>query len=127
MNQDSLNYVVVITGPAYGTQSASCAYQFCQSLLQHSPHKLKSIFFYADGIYNANSFTNPANDEFDLVNAWQILAKQYDVQLAVCIAAAQRRGVIDEPPSHNIATGFQLVGLGELSESIAQSDRVMQF
>jgi len=121
-----LNYTVVVMGPAYGTQAAYCAYQFCQSLL-NSNHTLNSIFFYADGVYNANGFTNPANDEFDLVNAWQTLAKTYHVKLALCIAAAQRRGVIQESTSDNIAAQFELVGLGELSESIAQSDRVIQF
>lgn len=114
-------------GPAYGTQSSYCAYQFCHSLLSHSKHKLTSIFFYADGIYNANSLTNPANDEFDLVNAWQRLAKEYQVKLSVCIAAAQRRGVEDNGQMNNVATQFELVGLGELSESISQSERVIQF
>lgn len=113
-------------GPAYGTQSAYCAYQFCQSLL-NSNHTLNSIFFYADGVYNANGFTNPANDEFDIVNAWQTLAKTHHVKLALCIAAAQRRGVIQESTTDNIAPHFELVGLGELSESIVQSDRVIQF
>jgi len=113
-------------GPAYGTQASYCAYQFCLSLLR-SGHKLQSIFFYADGTYNANVFTSPANDEFDIVNAWQILAKEYQVKLLVCIAAAQRRGIVNEELTCNIAVGFELVGLGELSENVSQSDRVIQF
>jgi len=113
-------------GPAYGTQASFCAYQFCLSLL-NSAHKVQSIFFYADGTYNANTFTNPANDEFNIVNAWQTLAKRHQLKLSVCIAAAQRRGIVSEELNHNIATGFELVGLGELSENILQSDRVIQF
>ncbi|WVD71408.1 sulfurtransferase complex subunit TusD [Orbus wheelerorum] len=126
MNISVLNYTIIIMGPAYGTQASFCAYQFCLSLL-NSNHQLQSIFFYADGTYNANNFTNPANDEFDIVNAWQKLAQKYQLKLSVCIAAAQRRGIVNEELNHNIAAGFELVGLGELSEKVSQSDRVIQF
>lgn len=110
-------------GPVYGTQSAYCAYQFASTLLSQSQHTIKTIFFYADGVYNGNALTDPANDEFDLVRAWQELAKKYSVKLAICIAAAQRRGVLES----NLAEGFELTGLGELSESIATTDRLIQF
>lgn len=126
MSINVLTYTIIITGPAYGTQASFCAYQFCQTLLT-TQHSIKSVFFYADGVYNANNFTNPANDEFDIVDAWQILAKQHQMSLSVCIAAAQRRGVVQELSENNIAQGFNLVGLGDLSEAINQSDRVIQF
>lgn len=113
----------MVTGPVYGTQSAYCAYQFASTLLLNSPHTITTIFFYSDGVYNANQYTDPANDEFDLVRAWPILAKNYSVKLAVCIAAAQRRGIITK----NLANYFELAGLGELSESVATADRVIQF
>ncbi len=110
-------------GPAYGTQSAYCAYQFAQTLLSRTSHTIKNIFFYADGIYNGNRFTDPASDEFDLVTAWQTLAKEYSLTLTICVAAAQRRGIIEK----NLADNFQLTGLGELSVSIAETDRTIQF
>nr|WP_218056484.1 sulfurtransferase complex subunit TusD [Gilliamella apicola] len=120
---DSLSYTLVVMGPAYGAQSAYCAYQFAQVLLSQTPHTIKNIFFYADGVYNGNSYTDPANDEFDLISAWQELAKTYPLTLTVCVAAAQRRGVI----KNNLADYFHLTGLGELSESIATTDRTIQF
>ena len=118
-----LDYTLVIMGPAYGTQSAYCAYQFAQTLLSSSNHSIANIFFYADGVYNANCYSAPANDEFDLVKAWQSLAKQYSLKLTVCVAAAQRRGI----GVNNLAEHFELTGLGELSEAVASSDRVLQF
>jgi tRNA 2-thiouridine synthesizing protein D len=120
---DSLSYTLVVMGPAYGTQSAYCAYQFAQVLLSQTPHTIKNIFFYADGVYNGNSYTDPASDEFDLVSAWQELAKIHTLTLTICVAAAQRRGIIE----NNLANHFQLTGLGELSESIATTDRTIQF
>lgn len=119
----SLKYTLVVLGPAYGTQSAYCAYQFAQALLLNTSHTIKNIFFYADGVYNGNRYTDPANDEFDLVSAWQELAKKYDLPLTICVAASLRRGITEE----NIADYFQLTGLGELTESITLSDRVIQF
>ncbi|NUF49013.1 sulfurtransferase complex subunit TusD [Gilliamella sp. ESL0250] len=120
---DSLSYTLVVMGPAYGTQSAYCAYQFAQVLLSNTPHTIKNIFFYADGVYNGNRYTDPASDEFDLISAWQELSQKHAFTLTVCVAAAQRRGIIE----NNLADHFQLTGLGELSESIAMTDRTIQF
>lgn len=118
-----LNYTIVVTGPVYGTQSAYCAYQFVTTLLTQTSHHIRSIFFYSEGVYNGNYYNDPANDEFDLTQAWQTLNRRYNISLNICIAAGQRRGVTE----NNFAEGFELVGLGQLSESIAESDRVIQF
>lgn len=126
VSDKKLSYTIIVMGPAYGTQASVCAYQFCQSLLNTQHHTIESVFFYSDGVYNANSFTDPANDEFDIVSAWQTLAKQYQIRLAVCISAAQRRGVVYHE-NNNLASGFELVGLGGLSESLSHSDRSIQF
>ncbi|WP_036826258.1 sulfurtransferase complex subunit TusD, partial [Photobacterium sanctipauli] len=69
----SLNYVLVIEGPAYGDQSARTAYQFAEALLGEG-HRLSRVFFYQDGVHNGSALTAPASDEFDLVAAWQSLA-----------------------------------------------------
>ncbi|WP_117085060.1 sulfurtransferase complex subunit TusD, partial [Klebsiella pneumoniae] len=81
-------------GPAYGTQQASSALQFARAVLQEG-HELLSIFFYREGVYNANQLTAPASDEFDLVRAWQALHDEHGVSLHICVAAALRRGITD--------------------------------
>lgn len=128
-----LHYTLVVTGPAYGTQQASSAYQFALALLNKG-HILDSVFFYREGILNANQFTLPADDEFDLVKAWQKLAESHHVALNVCVAAALRRGVIDKQEAgqngfncYNLQQGFTLSGLGSLAEAMLTSDRVIQF
>lgn len=40
----SLSYCLLVTGPAYGTQQASSAYQFAQTLIAMG-HKLNTVFF----------------------------------------------------------------------------------
>ncbi|MBA5204363.1 sulfurtransferase complex subunit TusD [Pectobacterium aroidearum] len=128
-----LSYCLLVTGPAYGTQQASSALQFAQALLAEG-YRLKSVFFYREGVLNANQLTSPANDEFDLVRAWQLLGETHQVALNVCVAAALRRGVTDAQQAAqlnlagaNLQPGFVLSGLGELAQSVLTCDRVIQF
>ncbi|MBU9813541.1 sulfurtransferase complex subunit TusD [Rahnella sp. C60] len=128
-----LRYCLLVTGPAYGTQQASAAYQFALALIS-SGHHLDSVFFYREGVLNGNLLSAPASDEFDLVRAWQRMAADYQVALNVCVAAALRRGVIDETEAHNqghgqtnLQPGFTLTGLGSLAEASLTCDRLVQF
>lgn len=129
----TLSYVLLVTGPAYGTQQASSAYQFATALLA-AGHTLNCVFFYREGVMNANQLTTPANDEFDLVRAWQQLAQQWGTELHVCVSAALRRGIVDQQQasqrglgSANLQPGFHLSGLGSLAEAVLRCDRVIQF
>ncbi|MGL4506812.1 MAG: DsrE family protein, partial [Aeromonas sobria] len=49
----SLNFALLVTGPAYGTQTASTAYRFALSLIEQG-HQLSHLFFYQDGVHNGN-------------------------------------------------------------------------
>lgn len=128
-----MRYALLVTGPAYGTQQASSALQFARALLAEG-HTLISVFFYREGVYNANQLTAPAGDEFDLVRAWQALHQQHGVALHICVAAALRRGVTDEAEAarlglagFNLQPGFSLSGLGALAEASLTCDRMVQF
>ncbi|SUH34518.1 sulfur transfer complex subunit TusD [Salmonella enterica subsp. enterica] len=52
-----MRYAIMVTGPAYGTQQASSALQFAHALLNEG-HELASVFFYREGVYNANLLTS---------------------------------------------------------------------
>ena len=128
-----LTYTLVVNGSVYGSQSARSAYQFAQAVIEQG-HTLVSVFFYQDGVNNGSALTVPANDEFDLVKAWQALANEHNVRLETCVAAALRRGVVsqDEANQHglaqsNLAQGFHQAGLGSLAEAMLVQDRVVQF
>ncbi|MFP1730925.1 sulfurtransferase complex subunit TusD [Lonsdalea quercina] len=128
-----LEYCLLVTGPAYGTQQSSSALQFAQTLLA-AGYRLQSVFFYREGVLNANQLTSPANDEFDIVRAWQHLHEEHQFALNVCVAAALRRGVTDSEQAAqlkldgaNLQPGFSLSGLGELAQSVLTCDRVVQF
>lgn len=125
-----MDYVLAIKSPVYGAQGAFLAYQVAKELLKTN-HTIRQIFFFQEGISNANVFINPANDEINLMEQWQILAKSHNLSLHLCIAAAQRRGVIDKTSSHlnitNLAEHFTLAGLGEFSQAVLQADRLLTF
>lgn len=91
-------------------------------------------FFHREGVLNGNLLSAPASDEFDLVRSWQRMAADHQVALNVCVAAALRRGVIDETEAHNqghgqtnLQPGFHLTGLGSLAEASLTCDRMVQF
>jgi tRNA 2-thiouridine synthesizing protein D len=76
----------------------------------------------------------PPQDDRNLQKVWSELAEQYKIDLVVCIAAAQRRGILDkgEAKRHgkdadNIAPGFRISGLGQLVEAGIVADRLVVF
>ncbi|SFN44322.1 tRNA 2-thiouridine synthesizing protein D [Izhakiella capsodis] len=128
-----MRFSLMVTGPAYGTQQSISALQFARALCT-SEHQLISVFFYREGVYNANRLTAPASDEQHMVRAWQEIHQQYGVRLNICVAAALRRGVLNSEEGReagiegeNLATGFVLSGLGALAEAALNCDRVVQF
>ncbi|HIP76373.1 MAG TPA: sulfurtransferase complex subunit TusD [Psychromonas hadalis] len=126
-------FTIMITGAPYGTQGASSGYLFCKAALEMK-HTLAGVFFYQQGVFNANALTSPASDEVDLPQCWADLAIKHGFPLEVCVSAALRRGVLSEDESkqlglsqHNLKFPFVLSGLGQFAELSAKCDRLVQF
>ena len=92
------------------------------------------MFFYHDGVNNGTRMTTPPQDDRHVVNRWVELAEKYDLDLVICVAAAQRRGIVDEGEAQrngkdgtNIADRFRISGLGQLIEAAIQADRLVVF
>jgi tRNA 2-thiouridine synthesizing protein D len=124
--------VQVNEGP-YHHQASDSAYQFVKAALEKG-HEIFRVFFYHDGVNNATKLTTPPQDDRNVVNRWSELAEQHNVDLVVCVAAAQRRGIVDEgemkrngKDAENIAPGFRISGLGQLIEAGIQSERLVVF
>ena len=124
--------IVVNEGP-YTHQAADSAYQFTKAALAKG-HEIVRVFFYHDGVNNGTRLTTPPQDERNIVKRWSELAQQHKLDLVVCVAAAQRRGIVDrdEAKRHgkdadNIAAGFRISGLGQLIEAGVLADRLVAF
>lgn len=123
-----MKFTLLITAPAFGSQGAHSAYHFCKAALAKG-QTITEIFFYGEGVSNANQFTHLPTDEINLISLWQNLAKQHAIKLYVCVAAAQRRGILEQPDKEktNLAEYFIMTGLGQLIEAVNTSDRFITF
>ena len=124
-----MNYVLAVKSPVYGKQGAYLAYQFAQALIEKG-HCLTQIFFFQEGVSNGNAFVYPANDEVNLQKCWLEFSQAHGVPLHLCVAASQRRGVVDEMTAKNaeqvnLAKGFIIAGLGEFMAATLKADRVI--
>jgi len=124
--------IMVNEGP-YQHQASDTAYQFAKAALAKG-HEIFRVFFYHDGVNNATRLTIPPQDDRHIVNRWSELAQEHNLDLVVCVAAAQRRGLLDEneasrngKDANNIAPGFRISGLGQLVEAGIQADRLVVF
>jgi len=128
-----MKYTVMINEGPYQHQSADTALQFVRAALIKG-HEIYRIFFYHDGVNNGTRLSVPPSDDRQLQKEWSELAKEHDLDLVICIAAAQRRGLMDANEAKrqgmdadNIIEGFRISGLGQLIEGGIQADRTIVF
>ena len=126
--------IVVSEGPCQ-RQSADSAFHFVCAALAKG-HEVIRVFFYHDGVHAAASACAPPQDERNVAENWTALAEEHGLDLVVCVAAAQRRGVVDEeagmrldqtPAPARLAPNFRAAGLGQLIECGIDADRLLEF
>lgn len=124
--------VVVNEGPCQH-QAVLSAYHFTRHVLARG-HEVIRVFFYHDGVHTGTGLSAPPRDEPQLVEQWQALGRDHGLDLAVCVAAAQRRGIVDQReaqrlalPAANLAPGFRIAGLGQLIDAAIEADRLLVF
>ena len=111
---------LLVQGAPYTTSAPLNALHFARATLA-AGHEVGRVFFYKDAVAVANRF---AADEQGLRAGWTALATDGAFELAVCIAAAVRRGIVEDD---SLADGFVIVGLGQLIEAMEESDRLVSF
>ncbi len=128
-----MKFTIQVNEGPYTHQASDSAYNFAKAAIEKG-HEIYRVFFYHDGVNNATRLTTPPQDDRNVVNRWSELAAAHNLDLVVCVAAAQRRGIADEDEAkrngkdaNNIAPGFRISGLGQLIEGGIQSDRLVVF
>ena len=129
-----MKFALLVTGGPFQSKACHSALSFAKAIIAHPEHELIGVFFYEDAVLVANQLNNPPRDEMNITHSWQQLAQTSGVELKVCIAAAIRRGILNEAEAtrheqahHNLASGFTLEGLGTLIELEQQADRLVRF
>lgn len=128
-----MKFAILVNEGPYQHQASDTAYHFACAVLRGG-HELVRVFFYHDGVNNATRLACPPQDERNVVERWRALAESHDLDLVVCVAAAQRRGILDAnearrqgKESHNLADHFRISGLGQLIEAGILADRFLVF
>jgi tRNA 2-thiouridine synthesizing protein D len=128
-----MKFTIQVNEGPYQHQSADSAYHFAKAALEKG-HEIFRIFFYHDGVNNGTRLTTPPQDDRNIVTRWTELGQAHDIDMVLCVAAAQRRGLVDDGEAErngkdatNIAPGFRISGLGQLVEGGIQSDRLIVF
>ncbi len=126
-----MKFTIQVNDGPYQHQASDSAYHFTLAALRKG-HEIVRVFFYHDGVLNCSRLVSPPQDDRHIVARWSQLAAEFGVDLVVCVAAAQRRGIVDEstaqsPDAANVAPGFRLGGLGQLVEAVITGDRLVTF
>lgn len=113
--------------------SSRRALRFAEAVLA-SGHEIVRLFFYQDAVHNASDAVVPPQDELNLSAEWAAFVRHHQLDAVVCIAAALRRGVLNEEearrygrPSANLGKPWDLSGLGQLHEAVQMADRLVCF
>ena len=130
----SQSFLVLVTGNPTTSQAHLSAIRFIKAAIV-AGHKISSIFFYQDAVNVANRFVLKPSDEAQLSQEWQTLSSQHNIELQVCVAAANRRGVVDQAEaeqnaidSHSIVDTFKVLGLGQLAAAFSDpTQKLVQF
>ena len=128
-----MKFALLISAAPVTHQAADSAWRFATAALD-AGHDLYRVFFYHDAVHGGTRLGCAPADEPDRTARWQQLHRDHGVDLVVCVAAAQRRGVVDaaladmhELDANNLAPGFRIGGLGLLIEACLEADRMVQF
>ncbi len=128
-----MKFAILVNEGPYQHQASDSAYQFAVAALE-SGHEVDRVFFYHDGVNNGTNLSTPPQDDRHIQKRWTALAQEKKVDLVLCVAACQRRGMVDDgerernkKDATNIADGFRISGLGQLIEAGIEADRLITF
>lgn len=128
-----MKYSILITSSPYSCENSISAFLFSKALIERK-HQLVSVFFYSEGVFNANKTADINNDCTILTESWKRLSVDFNIKLYICIEAAFQRGMIlkknlkrEKVFKEMINSEFKLVGLLTFVKSVELCDRILQF
>jgi len=123
--------ICVVANPLDSAQRN--ALKYCKALVDQS-HTISQIFFYQEAVTLASNLLVPAQDEYNAQQQWIAFSHAHNIRLTVCVAAAIRRGVLNDAdckrydkPISNVHSDFLIVGLGEFLTTMEQADKQVTF
>ena len=109
-----MNFGILVNEGPYQHQASDSAYLFAKAAIEEG-HTIFRVFFYHDGVNNGTRLATPPQDDRHIPNRWSELARENNIDLVLCVAAAQRRGMVDpdemkrnNKDADNIAEKFRI-------------------
>lgn len=113
--------------------AARSALEFARAVLA-SGHQISRLFFYRDAVQLASQLQVLPQDEDDISAEWRHFIQDNQLDSVICIAAALRRGVLDEAEAErwsrsaaNTSAPWALSGLGQWVDMLQSADRAVTF
>lgn len=127
-----MKFAIALFSPPHAPSSRR-ALRFAQAAIAGG-HQIVRLFFYQEGVHSASSNVISPQDEQDLTGEWRDFVHEQQLDAVVCIAAALRRGVLNEQEAQryarvaaNLDAPWELSGLGQLHEAAQLADRLICF
>tara|TARA_B100001115_G_scaffold28301_1_gene20726 strand:+ start:101 stop:490 length:390 start_codon:yes stop_codon:yes gene_type:complete len=128
-----VKFSIIVSAPPASCQAAFTAYHFARAAISQE-HEIYRVFFYGDGVLNANSLSISPQDETNLSQAWDSFLKNNEIDSVACVSSALVRGILspEESARHKMAevslyASTQIAGLGQFVDALLQSDRLIFF
>ena len=126
-------FAITVHGAPFSSSAALSAYRFAEAALAVG-HVIPRVFFYHDAVRTGDGLSVPPQEENSVVDRWAELSEKHGVELAVCISASLKRGVLNDEardrydkPATNLHPAYTIVGLGQLIDVIVGADRFISF
>lgn len=132
LTEPPMKFAIALYSPAHAPSSRR-ALRYAQAVLEGG-HEIVRLFFYQDGVHSASANVVTPQDEQDIPAQWRDFVNAHQLDGVVCIAAALRRGVLNEEeaerysrPAANLSAPWDLSGLGQLHDAVQTADRLICF
>ncbi|HLF96679.1 MAG TPA: sulfurtransferase complex subunit TusD [Methylococcaceae bacterium] len=120
-----VTFALLINSAPHSAQ-AHAAFRFARAAVGQG-YRVIRVFFHGEGVYHALPPSPPGGSEVSLTTRWAELARDANVDLVLCSAAAERRGVWSGESGRAVAEGFRVGGLGQWVEACLQAERTLSF
>lgn len=127
-----MKFAIALFSPPHAPSSRR-ALRFAEAALAGG-HEIVRLFLYQDAVQHASAALVVAQDEADGARQWQDFISTHQLDAVVCIAAALRRGVLNDEEAARYARpatvqsqAWALSGLGQLHEANQLADRLICF
>ena len=128
-----MKFALAVYGGPQSSEASASGLRFARAAAE-AGHDIVRVFFYHEGVSVANSSAVPPQDEQHTAAEWRALAAEHEFELAICIASALKRGIVDaneqqryDTPAATLLPGFEIVGLGQWIDAVLEADRMVTF